>query len=579
MIDHFAKMPVVHDPKHILIVSCPAQVVTGGGYLVSDRKYCSTTITTPARFYACYDLQVRHDIYMNKPFNDGVMRVDGNSGRSKNIILSFISPQFLHAKWCYIATYTPGRDNKRDGEVSLTQIPNVDCPTTSNKYVEIAAVETLRVAFGLHGTDFFDHVQQRVGRARFLPIISIFLLGDNDFYRQPKGKTYLPRFNPLDITIDKAQMNGLGSSEAMVTTICAAMLYQLAPGLSANSPQGRMPISMCKLIHNLAQHVHCTIEGKIDAGVKISACSWGTQRYRRLTEKCLEASFKPAVTKGSPRALLEHVHYDGNCWTDEDEAPHFKPMPVPPMTTMLFASIEDPDRVSVLAQSVIDFRKSNPTESNPLWENLWDLEDRVGSIYAALYFRHMHQPTEYKKSLLNISKQTLERTNITSRPISESDTVQALFENLGATMQDIRKIQRKMTELTGLPIEPPVQTELLDACEKLPGVIGAGIPGAGGHDAIHVLVFSPQEKVNDQIYKLWGKWTKSTICPLSEVGRWDGPEAPTSSLIVQNISDVKAIHKIIQGQCRMSTRAALSFKSTRSSASPTARTNTQRRNR
>ncbi|EGG12769.1 uncharacterized protein MELLADRAFT_114905 [Melampsora larici-populina 98AG31] len=571
-------MSMVADPRNFVILSCPAQVVTGGGYLVSDRKYCSTTITTSARFYACYDQHIWHDIYINKPLNDGVMRVDGNSGRSKNIILSFISPQFLHAKWCYIATYTPGRENKKDGDVSLTQIPNIECPTTSNKYVEIAAIETLRVAFGIHGTDFFDQAQQRVGRGRFLPVISIILLGDNDFYRQPKGKAHLPRFNPLDITIDKAQMNGLGSSEAMVITICAAILYRLAPGLTVNMPAGRMPMSMRQLIHNLAQHVHCTIEGKIDTGVKISASSWGTQVYRRLSEKCLEASFKPAVAKvisqpeplstckirihsnhdqssnpqGSLQALLGHVHHDGDYWHDEDEAPRVKPVPVPPMTTMLFASIEDPDRVPVLAQKVIDFRKSNPTK-------------------------------DYKGSLLKMSKQTLERTNITSRPISDSDTVQELFENLGATMKEIRTIQRKMTEMTGMPIEPPVQTELLDASEKLPGVIGAGIPGVGGHDAIHVLVFSPQEKVNDQIYKLWGKWTKSTIRPLSEVGRWDGVEAtPTASLIVQSMSDVKVIQKIVQGQCRMSTRAAISFKSptsSASSASPAARTTTRRRNR
>lgn len=119
-------MPNVLDPRSFTILSCPAQVVTGGGYLVSDRKYCSTTITTSARFYACYDQQILPDFYMNKPFNDGVMRVDGNSGRSKNVILAFISPQFLHAKWSYIATYTPGRENKHDGDVSLTQIPNVE---------------------------------------------------------------------------------------------------------------------------------------------------------------------------------------------------------------------------------------------------------------------------------------------------------------------------------------------------------------------------------------------------------------------------------------------------------------------
>ena len=36
---------------------------------------------------------------------------------------------------------------------------------------------------------------------------------------------------------------------------------------------------------------------------------------------------------------------------------------------------------------------------------------------------------------------------------------------------------REMGTLSGVPIEPPEQTELLDACISQPGVIGGGVPG------------------------------------------------------------------------------------------------------
>ena len=36
---------------------------------------------------------------------------------------------------------------------------------------------------------------------------------------------------------------------------------------------------------------------------------------------------------------------------------------------------------------------------------------------------------------------------------------------------------REMGTLSGVPIEPPEQTELLDACISQPGVVGGGVPG------------------------------------------------------------------------------------------------------
>ena len=36
---------------------------------------------------------------------------------------------------------------------------------------------------------------------------------------------------------------------------------------------------------------------------------------------------------------------------------------------------------------------------------------------------------------------------------------------------------KKMGDLSGVPVEPPQQTRLLDACIERVGVIGGGVPG------------------------------------------------------------------------------------------------------
>ena len=45
-----------------------------------------------------------------------------------------------------------------------------------------------------------------------------------------------------------------------------------------------------------------------------------------------------------------------------------------------------------------------------------------------------------------------------------------------------------MGEKSGVPIEPKQQTKLLDYCTGLDGVVGGVVPGAGGYDAIVLLV-------------------------------------------------------------------------------------------
>jgi phosphomevalonate kinase len=64
-----------------------------------------------------------------------------------------------------------------------------------------------------------------------------------------------------------------------------------------------------------------------------------------------------------------------------------------------------------------------------------------------------------------------------------------------------------------VPIEPDVQTELCDACQTIPGVIAALVPGAGGYDAV-VVVYIHDESVRNAITNLWTEWKPKSHAPV-----------------------------------------------------------------
>ena len=61
-----------------------------------------------------------------------------------------------------------------------------------------------------------------------------------------------------------------------------------------------------------------------------------------------------------------------------------------------------------------------------------------------------------------------------------------------------------MSEKSQVPIEPPVITKLLDYCTDLPGVVGGVAPGAGGYDAVALLLKNDIEVVRDLHDRLEG---------------------------------------------------------------------------
>lgn len=91
---------------------------------------------------------------------------------------------------------------------------------------------------------------------------------------------------------------------------------------------------------------------------------------------------------------------------------------------------------------------------------------------------------------------------------------------------ECRQNLRGMGRAAGVPVEPDAQSALADATMRLPGVVAAGVPGAGGYDALFVIyVKGPEtgggssDRVRDEIGNLWKEMSnendETAVCPLS----------------------------------------------------------------
>lgn len=115
-----------------------------------------------------------------------------------------------------------------------------------------------------------------------------------------QGKTLaeLPRFQVSSASVDKMKKTGLGSSAALVTSLCAALLQHFNVA-DVSSKQGR------EILHRVAQYCHCLAQNSIGSGFDVASAVFGTHLYTRFDPSCLHLPPLDLARKGvvSPAAV------------------------------------------------------------------------------------------------------------------------------------------------------------------------------------------------------------------------------------------------------------------------------------
>lgn len=312
----------------------------------------------------------------------------------------------------------------------------------------------------------------------------LVVLADNDYYSQPSADadadadadTASPeqRFARFPTTLGDAHKTGLGSSAALVTALTAALLARYLPAalFDITSSAGR------NTLHNLAQAAHCAAQGKVGSGFDIAAAVFGSCLYRRFSPAILARLPEPGAP-GFGDSLVKLVD-DPSQWDFEIQK---EGVGVPAGLALRMCDVDCGSQTVGMVKKVLEWRGRDPDGSGEIWSSLQARNEHLGKI-----LRDGH------------------------------------VDEVPSTIRAMRELIREMGGRSGVPIEPESQTELLDALSGLEGVYGGVVPGAGGYDAV-TLLMKDDETTRESVETFLAAWSKekgAKVRMLNVKGEMDG---------------------------------------------------------
>ncbi|GBC09345.1 hypothetical protein RclHR1_08790006 [Rhizophagus clarus] len=460
--------------SNLTVVSAPGKVLLTGGYLILDRKYDGIVVGTSARFYTVI--------------------FSGKNGK-----MCVYSPQFVDGEWEYRVSWK----SLKDVGIYSCELESTN-PERHNSFVEITIKYSLSI------------ISRRKNDQQFKEIVAkgldIYIVGDNDFYsqREQLRKKNLPLtfsslkslepFCKVHCTLKKVNKTGLGSSAALITSLVSALFVHfeiISNKITETTNNDR------KLIHNIAQFCHCLAQGKVGSGFDVSAAIWGSHIYKRFSPNILKDVMDQTVDISILNNIIDPT---SSIW--DNQVTSFS---LPLGFKLLLADIDAGSHTPSMVGKVLKWRKENADQANTIWDTLASHNTTISNNLRELTKNHEQDEELYLNAIKICESVKASEWALAAERNPNNNNI-ALFSATFNTFQKIRELLREMSELSQVPIEPPKQTKLLDACNEIPGIIMAGVPGAGGYDAIFCIGLG--NTFSSQIEKLWDSWEEMSVGPL-----------------------------------------------------------------
>lgn len=288
------------------------------------------------------------------------------------------------------------------------------------------------------------------------------------------------------------------------------------------------------IVHSLAQAAHCLAQGKVGSGFDVASAVYGTHVYRRFSPAVLEPLFAE-FERGEKGDAVYNVVHTGK-WDQEA-----RPLRLPRGLRLMLADVDAGTDTPSFVGRVLKWRKENPEEGESMFRPVtWWRCDRVawcGTVilracrgsrtprrilasdapattevettpFPSIALFPMLTAALAQWTALDEANRSLEQAlaaliELESLPEYDAELkaagrsrvgdvgpfgvanlhqlkpgrVSSALQTLAAAIEAIRAGMRTMSASSQVPIEPPEQTRLLDACSVLPGVLGGGVPG------------------------------------------------------------------------------------------------------
>lgn len=309
--------------------------------------------------------------------------------------------------------------------------------------------------------------------------VQLTVLADNDYYSQPDSMNGTAkdtgRFAKFPTPLKDANKTGLGSSAAIVTSLTAALLtHYLSKSLfDVATDDGK------RVLHNLAQAAHCAAQGKVGSGFDIAAAVYGSCRYRRFSPSLLSGLPAPGAPGFAPglARLVSSAEWDYEISKEG--------VTLPPGVALRMCDVDCGSQTVGMVKQVLAWRERDAAQSKTLWDSLQDKNLALGRVLA-------------------------------SGAGGKDGIVPAVDQ--------IRELIRAMGAQSGVPIEPEGQTALLDALKEVDGVYNGVVPGAGGFDAVALLMdddAATEQRLKDYV-KGWSREHNENVRLLNVKGELEG---------------------------------------------------------
>lgn len=351
--------------------------------------------------------------------------------------LKITSSQFNHNSWGYIVS-------REDGFLPLENNGQ------SNPFIE-------QVIFNVCNYFFHNEIINNN--------IEIQIFSDPEYHSQENTKVLtngIKSFHFHEHNITDVPKTGLGSSAGLVTVLTTALCSFFKEDLNV------INIEHQRIIHNLAQVAHCQAQGKIGSGFDVAAATFGSIIYRR---------FAPEIIADLPQmnlSSIEKYHKALRTLVDRVDwnisAEHVN---LPNGFKLIMGDVNSGSETVKLVQKVNKWYVENQPHSYEIYEDINKNNMKVIELCIELNKLSEETPDYYEKLLKSFKNGTVDNY---PELVGIKDSVKT-----------IRKNFRFITGQSGADIEPAVQTELLDNCLQLNGVLTGLIPGAGGFDAISLI--------------------------------------------------------------------------------------------
>ncbi|KAL7438220.1 hypothetical protein ACHAXH_004490 [Discostella pseudostelligera] len=571
--------------NNMVTASAPGKALIAGGYLVLEPNNPGLVLAAEGcRFHTTVMFRPVYsaDGGMGVDYlNDSEDAINGRH----SIPLDVYSPQF-DLVFSYHLTYSSwnGIEEKDSSACIRLSSRKSTVPQEPNKFVE----RTLLLAFSyLHQSmgaeSFHERLQQHqqqyqsndhIGCNGRVPAALVMKLrADNDFYSQitrlrergyeltPQNLAKLEPFLPCPKDAETGEVivnkTGMGSSAALVTSIVGALLTffgvislptthvtgenskELSLGSKVATAGGEKENYGLKITHNLAQICHCHAQGKVGSGFDVSAAVYGSHIYTRFSDTLIDGLLESVASSSnadggglqlSSKLSAQLVHLVNDVEWDCT----MRPISLPPGLELLMADVCGGSESPSMARNILEWKKKKRKVGfmdDYYWRDLKRCNKKVISLLSDQFTTQTFLDGLRRDGAMIISTRTAEQWK---KPMPSSwhlfdgsswDVALKLYD-LRMVLLECRQNLKGMGVAAGVPVEPDVQSAIADATMKLPGVVAAGVPGAGGYDALFVIyVKGPEtcdgqsDHVRDAIGNLWREMSNESddrvVCPLS----------------------------------------------------------------